>query len=249
MPPDSLGLPSGSICHSDASLAQGHGSKQWHSLLALQGPLDSPLKVWSWKQKVLTCAGPLVCIVKHPLPARWNPCDRPVPWYSGPEAVTGKGLISCDNVAFTLVQCTPLFTWPLHSKGCNPTFSITNFTRPQATFWGPRLTLLAFEQKHQGCRSAYTGWESSSYFSSAARFPIPKRNDKYLQSYLVNLHSLKFCILKVRIVFPYCMSVIHTLSAGCNASFNLHHSDIESNIPTQDASDLWPHHEHQIENI
>ncbi len=77
-PTDSLRLPSDPICHSDASPAQGHGSKRWCSLLALQGPLDLPLKVKSWKLKVLTCAGPWVCIRKHLLPAVCNPVTGPL---------------------------------------------------------------------------------------------------------------------------------------------------------------------------
>ena len=38
----------------------------------------SPLKVRSWKLKVLTCAGPWVCIWKHLLPPLCNPMTGPL---------------------------------------------------------------------------------------------------------------------------------------------------------------------------
>ena len=61
-PTDSLRLPSDSICHPDASPAQGHGRKTLVFAFSTSRSFGSLLKVKSWKRKVLTCTGPWVCI-------------------------------------------------------------------------------------------------------------------------------------------------------------------------------------------
>lgn len=87
----------------------------------------SPLKVKSCKFKVLTCVGPWVWLQMHLLPWLCNP----VTGLCCLEGFTGKGLISCDIVAFVLAQVQYRFltSLPLRTEDCNPNFSITNFTK------------------------------------------------------------------------------------------------------------------------